>query len=360
MFVLRLAYSWAIVDQELSLFHDMAPVLSVTNLNATMPDSDLLWHSKSSSEWLRSFEQVNGAFYKQPPSLRDLFERFMDGEIANRPINLSPTQLRLLLHPLQSLVCHLRQFLDCFPNGGTSHRKTARAVTRSAIRARIEEVQSLLQQWYTLTNRYIQKISTDTCWAMCANLIVYHLINLNTITCFPEIERFARREVNFTGLFRQTSWLQSHCIEEPEESLFHCGQILRLIRSMPERVRPPWWAAAIYRVALISWANSMMRSAPGARSISTMSNSATGPGMSPIDRPFAIDALSSEHPSITRFLKHREGVPILSKRDGSTVEMDVPENVLYHLLELLDEDSTMRFTGGIRNKIRKLVERWKA
>ena len=95
-----------------------------------------------------------------------------------------------------------------------------------------------------------------TCWTTCANLIIYHLISLNAITSFKDIEQFARREVAL-GSFRYASWLQMRCIDQPEEAFFHCGQILRLIRSMPRPVRPPWWAGAVYRVALTGWATSM-------------------------------------------------------------------------------------------------------
>src|SRR5689334_2159671 len=46
---LRLAHSWVIVDQEMSLFSDTTPLLSVVNLHAAMPDSDDLWHAETVS-----------------------------------------------------------------------------------------------------------------------------------------------------------------------------------------------------------------------------------------------------------------------------------------------------------------------
>ncbi len=323
-------------------------MLSVTSLNATMPDTDVLWQARSASEWLGSYEQVYGTFQEQPLSLHDLFRRFMDGELADHHIKLSPTQLRLLLHPLQALVCHLRQYLSCFSDGG-SHCKASRAITKSATRARLEEVRCLLQQWYAFFDQSTQN-STNLCSTASANLIIYHLISLNTITCFPEIGRIARRE-EVQGPFRQSSWLQMRRIEEVEEIFFRCGQILRLVRSMPERVRPPWWAAAVYRVALMSWANSMANA--GARF------PMSGSKERGIDAPFAIDALAPEHPSIVRYLKYREGLPMVSKPDGTMVSMELPGHVLTHCIEVLDEDSTMRLTAGIKNKLGRLAERWK-
>lgn len=151
----RLVYSWVTVDQELSLFHDSAPIIPVTNLHATMPDSDLLWQSNSASEWLNVFQEMFEAAYKRPPSLCGIFRRFMEaeGEVANDSGELSATKLRLLLHPLQGMVCHLRQLLSCLSSDGGSHRKTSRVVCRPATRARLDEVQSLLQQWYALSVR---------------------------------------------------------------------------------------------------------------------------------------------------------------------------------------------------------------
>lgn len=322
-------------------------MLSVTNLEAGMPDTDFLWQARSAHDWYRFYQQVYGMSPRQQLSLRDLFTRFIDGELLSEQAELPPIQLRLLLHPLQSLVCHLRQFLSCFSEGG-NYCKASQAVTKSATRARLEEVQCLLQQWYTLSQRSVQD-SVNPCFAARANMIMYHLISLNTMTCFPEIERLARCEV--TRPPSAQSWRRLHSGDEVEEVLFHCGQILRVTRSMPEPVRPPWWAAAVYRVALISWANSI---ANGEVQLASIDSAAIEGGQS-----FAIDDLPPEHPLIVRYLKHREGVPMFSKPGGSMVPLNMPENVLRHCIDFIEEDSTMRFTAGIQSKLVRLVERWK-
>lgn len=322
-------------------------MLSVTNLDALMPDAEFLWQAKSADDWFSSYQQVCGPSPRQPLSLRDLFRRFIDGELMNEHVELSPIQLRLLLHPLQSLVCHLRQFLSCFSEGG-NYCKASQVVTKSATRARLEEIQCLLQQWYVLSRRSIQH-SVYSCSAARANTIMYHLISLNTITCFPEIERLARCE--FCPPPSPQFWRRLHGGEDVEEVLFHCGQVLRVIRSMPERVRPPWWAAAVYRVALISWAHRM---ANAEMQLKTTDLAAQASGQS-----FAIDDLPPEHPSIVRYLKHREGSPMFSKPDGSMVSLEVPEKVLAHCIDLLEENSTLRFTAGIQSKLVRLAKRWR-
>ena len=55
----RLIYSWVMVDQDLSLFHDSAPLFSVTEFGAPMPDADSLWQAKNAPEWSEMFSQVH-------------------------------------------------------------------------------------------------------------------------------------------------------------------------------------------------------------------------------------------------------------------------------------------------------------
>jgi hypothetical protein len=322
------------------------PLLSVDNLHVPMPDSEVLWQAGSATEWLSAFENLHGSTYKSPSSARDLFTRFVDGELATECKDLSPTQLRLLLHPLQALVCQLRQFISCLPDGG-SHAKASRAVSKAATKARLEEISALLQQWYSISKQNSSN-RNGTCWTTCANLIMYHLISLNAVTSFKCIEQFARKEVQ-AGHFRHASWLQMRCIDQTEETFFHCGQILRLIKSMPVQVRPPWWAGAVYRVALTAWANSMAYS--GSRFTSNRHHSEA-------EKPFPIDNLTPEQEPISRYLKYQEGVPMLSRSNGSLVSMDVPGNVLNHCIDILEEDSSMRLTDGIKRKLRLFAANW--
>ncbi|KAK5337768.1 hypothetical protein LTR98_005617 [Exophiala xenobiotica] len=342
---IRLAHSWVTVDQEMSLFSDTTPLLSVVNLHSPMPDSDDLWHAESAESWLALFEKAHDSTYRTFASLRDFFTRFVYGELAGK--ELSPTQLRLLLHPLQAQVCQLRQFIACLPDGG-SHAQASRSISKAASKARLEEISSLLQQWYTISKQSFSG-NKGTCWTTCANLIMYHLISLNAITSFKDIEQFARHDVTL-GPFRSAAWLQMRCIDQPEEAYFHCGQILRLIRSMPRPVRPPWWAGVVYRVALTGWATSM--SSSSGRFSPTQSQAEA-------DQPFAIDDLTPENEAISRYMKYQEGTPMLSRPDGTLAPIEVPSNVLQHCIEVLDDDSSMRLADGIKRKLRIFMASWK-
>ncbi|KAJ9647296.1 hypothetical protein H2199_002283 [Coniosporium tulheliwenetii] len=294
----RLIYSWVMVDQDLSLFHDAAPLFSVTEFGAPMPDSDRLWQAKTATEW---------------------------SEIFN-----------------QSMVAQYCQLLSCFSDNVASRQRT-RTVTAASTRVRLEEVQTLLQRWYDLATRYTK--ANPMCTMMQATLVMFHLISLNAVTNFPEIERLARRE-GTDGTYQQLIWLHKRCISDVEESIFHCGQILRLVRSMPRGIRPPWWPGAIYRVALILWTDSLTHN----ESITPSS------GMFPVAGPsFAVDALPAEHPLVVRYLTKREGVPTLTKRDGTQIPMDHAYTVLSHCVAVIDEGVATRFSDGIRGKLLRLV-----
>ena len=344
---LRLVVSWVFIDQELGLFLDQAPMLSLSCIRTNMPDCDQLWETDSSAEWQRNIDRASDSQDMPRMSIRDLFRFFMDGELANSNACLSLTQLRLLLHPLQSLVIHLQQILSCMPDGNGT-RKAPQAMTKSKTLVRLEEVRSLLGHWYSLASRGSRQM-THCSPAMHANLIIYHLINLNTLVCLPEIETFARREAKMAQL-QPHPILKLDCAENAEQVFFHCGQILRLIRLMPEDVRPPWWPAAVYRAALATWITSMTK----ARARSLLSSLGRD-----TYHPFAIDAVTPEDPTLVRYLHTGEGQPMFSKGNGTMVSLEIPHNILVHWVGLLSEKCTTRFQDAIRNKLTTLMERWK-
>ena len=322
-------------------------MLSLSCIRTPMPDSDQLWEADCSAEWQRIFDRTTGSQDQPRMSIRDLFRFFMDGELANPNACLSPMHLRLLLHPIQSLVIHLQQILSCIPDGNGT-RKALQAVTKSKTLVRLEEVRSLLGHWYSLASRSSRHM-THRSPAINANLIIYHLIDLNTLIYLPEIEIFARREA-------KPAQLQSHpiltldCAENAEQVFFHCGQIFRLIRLMPEDVRPPWWPAAVYRAALAAWTTSMTK----ARAQSLLKSLGQD-----TYQPFAIDAVTPEDSTLVKYLHTGEGQPMLSKRNGTMVSLEIPQNVLVHSVELLSEKCTTRFQDAIRNKLATFMERWK-
>jgi hypothetical protein len=341
------------VDQDLSLFHDTAPLFSVTEFGAPMPDTDLLWQARTASEWSEMFNQVH-AFSNghssvgsgaRPLSLRDLFRYFLDDEIVIQDlqeIHLTPMHLRLLLHPLQTLVSQYCQLLSCFSDSVAS-RSRNRALTAASTRVRLEEVQALLGRWFDLAKRYMK--SNAICPMMQANLVMFHLISMNAVTNFPEIERLARRE-GIDGTYQQMLWMHKKCLSDVQEAIMHAGQILRLVREMPQGIRPPWWPGAVYRAALVIWTDSLAH-----KSVSPRQQG----HYQPPNTTIAVDHLPSDHPMILRYLSRKEGIPSMTKLDGTPVPLDNGFTVLSHCVDVLDEGIATRFSDGIRKKLERLA-----
>lgn len=338
------------VDQDLSLFHDTAPLFSVTEFGAPMPDSDQLWQAQTSQEWSETFNHVH-AFSNglpsvgsgiRPLSLRDLFQLFLDDELVVhdvQEVHLTPMHMRLLLHPLQTLVYQYTQLLSCYSDGGAT-RSRNRALTAASTRVRLEEVQALLGRWIDLAIRYLK--ANPMCPMMQANLAVYHLISLNAVTNFSEIERVARRE----GVNAPTPWMHQKCLRNAEEAVVYAGQVLRLVREMPRGIRPPWWPGAIYRAALVLWMESMVHH--------ESSPSHQGHFQQP-GHALAIDRLPADHPLLLRFMSRNDGKPTLTRPDGSLLNLDNGFAILSHCIEIIDEGVATRFSDGIRSKLEKLA-----
>lgn len=416
----RLVYNWVMVDQELSLFHDTAPVLSISDLQCPLPSSEALWLAPTADRWATIAQSTYSATTtgsssnnnsassasSQTPSLCELFQDFLHDNLARRKTTLSPQQLRLLLHPLQGLLCHLRQMLSCLPEVPPVRRTTNRTVTKASTMQRLEEVQAQLQHWYELSMAYYK--ANPGCAVTRCNLVLYHLISLNAVTNFPEIERLARRD-GFSGSI-DPSTRHKRCIFLREEAVFHCGQVLRVLRQMPADRRPSWWSAALYRAVLILWADSVctadnnaanqqktadtsMVGAPvtGGTSPAMIgspikgSPAALSPGLSPrsqgshhgLSGPgdavntgsantsvnaaslVAIDSVTPEDQAVIAYLWGGDGVTaVLTHIDGSHFTLDTPSEILAYGVKRIDEAVSTRISDGIRRKLLALSSNW--
>ncbi|KAI1778019.1 hypothetical protein F4818DRAFT_282470 [Hypoxylon cercidicola] len=348
----RLVYNFVMVDQELGLFHDTNTMLSTNELCCPLPGPELLWMSANADQWSAGIQSVYGntvnvnpqllSNTSMTPSLRDLFQDFLHDNLSRRRGSLTPHQMRLLLHPLQSYLYNVRQMLSCFSDVTTPRRPDDRAITKELFQARLGEAQALLQTWYELTLDYFN--ANPNCPTTRTNLVLYHLISLNAVTNFPEIEKLARRE-GFDGSYWDLSLRHSRCIRHREEAIFRCGQVYRLIRSMPLDRRPSWWSAAIYRVTLILWTDSISRMDPNFQE-------RDNPGS-----PVAIDQVTPEDPSIIQYIWKGEGVPVLTQRDG-TRSLDVPNDLLEYAIKTLEDGHSSRLSDGIKRKLIKLGKNW--
>lgn len=335
------------VDQELSLFHDTAPILSITEIEAPLPASETLWLAKNAAEWLEAFQELYGRISSetsrhplnpQTQSLCDLFQDLLHDNMNRPHVQLSPLQLRLLLHPLQSLLFHLRQVLSCFSDV-LGARRGSGTVTKASTLLRLEEVQTLLQRWYDLSA--LQALSDPDCPVTRANIVLYHLISLNAVTSFPEIERLARKE-NYDGSQWQLVQRLKRSIYQIEEANFHSGQVLRLSRLMAVDDRPQWWSAALYRATMTLWVGSM--------SVAEVTFPKLG-------KDFPVDRVVPTDPAVALYMWNGEGIPLLTGGDGSSTVLE-PCKVLRHCIDLFAEGVATRVSDGIRRKLEMLYVNW--
>ncbi|KEQ57764.1 uncharacterized protein M437DRAFT_70566 [Aureobasidium melanogenum CBS 110374] len=343
----RTAYTWVILDQEMCLFQDSTSTLftSVTSFNTPVPNSDQLWHATSAEQWAHDVGYDGSGTVTFPRSLDEYIRALREEKTTIDLSKLTPITLRLMLCHLQKVVSRVRALIaDMTDDEGTSraaHRQTAMVLTS----VHMDEARDMLRRWYDLANGGCTDTRTP---AMGANMILYHLLSLNTLANFPEIERIARSD-RTDPLKKPAHWVRSYHFEDCPRIFFHCRQILRTIRYMEEHTRPPWWAGAVYRVALIAWMNSMVVADTGAGADNHGSNQST---------TTVLDDLAADHPLIEAYLDRHQGIPVFSQIEGGYMALDVPSNVLVHCANLLGVDPLLAFVKGVRLKLLKLVTRW--
>jgi hypothetical protein len=239
----RLVYSWVGLDLEMSVFFDTPPKLSVKDLNTAFHADERPHSSGSTSieEILSTCGQVAGDLGANSlPAFNNLFQRFLERELNEGNSTATPQQLQLLLHGLQSLASHLYEclvsFFDFGPRFYSDHLTTS-----FGTRALLQELQSLLKNWWTLYEHSRDK-HHDPEFLTQRSLIIYHLMSARVLLSFDRLESLARSEPN-KNFFRKLPHVQGRLIEEAHQVNFHCGQILKLVRTLPSEKRPVWWAA---------------------------------------------------------------------------------------------------------------------
>jgi hypothetical protein len=350
------------LDQELSLFHDTAPLLAITDLMCPLPAPEILWMSRNSEQWFTTMQSLHNCTVNvnpqllstssAAPSLHELFQDFLQDNLLRRHPNLSPQQLRLILHPLQALICHLRQMVSCFSDVfDPSHTGTS-AMTKASVMHRLDETQALLQKWYDITLTYLK--ANPACSITRCNLVIYHLLYLNTVTSLPETERFARRE-GLGNLSWELPLRHGRCIFHRPKAIAHCGQVFRLLHLMPNDRRPAWWAAAMYRAALVLWTDSISRMDQH-HSLQQQQQ-----GLAPV----MIDRLPLEDPAVMALAwggggssSGGVGVPVLVCPDGTTVGLDKPAKILGYAVKHIETCFSSRIGDGIKRKLVTRGNNW--
>ncbi|CAM1501266.1 Fc.00g104280.m01.CDS01 [Cosmosporella sp. VM-42] len=350
----RLVHTWAILDLELSLLQDLNPLLPIAEFDLPLPEHEELFLASDTSFWQNALKTTNKDYPKmsRQPSLCTLFQQFLDDNLVGqrrRALNL--TTLHLLLYPLHSLVHTFRQLRNCFAPGPTP--RSFSPVTKKSTDLRMEELHALLQRWLSLYKSYssVSSEPPDDCEtinpSMIATLITYHLIALNTMVDFKEMESLARGRLSDTQLYQYGPRILEKCIQDQEKATLHAGQILYLLRNFEKKARPPWWPAALYRVTIILWAISVFY----------------GPLWRLSSAPYVFIDVEQQGDSIDDDVKMAQ-LTTISYTPALTNMADISKPVLLHdpintvetCLLAFEDGATTRFSEGIQRKLRLFLD----
>lgn len=343
------------IDQEIGLFYDNGPSIPTAEIQTPLPDHDSLWLAQDARSWNQAFTEVHAStdhdsFDPTRQSLCDLFRELLTGKLHlwHGNCELPILHLRLLLYPLHTLVTQYDRLASCLPQPGSTHQ-LAQAACDISTSLQGEEVKELLQKWYDL---FVQSPPLDSRqWLLSqVSSILYHLIYLNLCASVPDIESVARSE------FRQQSSnlaelaalvLPHRCIQAREEAIFHCGQVLRLLRETEPILRPLWWPLALYRVAIILWAI-------GLEELSQNQHLTTNNG-NPYSSEFVIDALKPDDYQWRLFVRQKRGSPCLTRAD-TNVRIEDINGILEIYARLLDGPPVNSpLAAGVAHKLNTLA-----
>ncbi|KAB5554562.1 hypothetical protein GE09DRAFT_964709 [Coniochaeta sp. 2T2.1] len=364
----RLTANWMMVDHELSLFHDTTPLLAIDDLHCPLPAPEAVWTTPDAASWVIAMRSMyalsppNSPLHGTPtesPSLCELFRMFLRNGLAGNA-SLTPQHLRLLLHPINAALYHARQMHACLPERNADMLMgMPPQIDQGCTENNFREIQGLLGQWHDLTMAQSNN-TTLPCPLTRCNLVLYHLMFLNTVTDFPQVERLARQEsVGESTTHRELYSRHKRCIFSREQAKLHCGQVLGRLRQMPRNRRPSWWTVAMYRAILILWADSMFHLNGN---VTSEPAGSAQPHLSP-HNPYnhiviPIDQAARDDPALLACLWEGRGIPVLTRGNGTPVELDKPSDILGHGINTVDEGDSSRIGDGIRRKLTELRNRW--
>ena len=299
------------------------------------------------------------------PSLRVFFGWFLDDDLeGGRRKYLTPLTLRLLLHPINSLVHNLRQLLGCFDEGSTP--RSFSPITKKTTEAEMEKMQALLRRWHGLYQilRYEVTVVDDHTrdLSLLAGLLTYHVIGLNTVSSVIDIENVARQRLSDARLRRLSPNISGRCIQDTEQSLFHAGQIIYLLRTLKKKARPPWWPAALYRATLVIWAASLFKGMlwkkTSLQRCWVIDAEQTDEAFGPAARTDVVLDESCRYRDVI-CLDSRPTTPLLSGLGDNSgpVALNDPIVSLETCILAFGREVTTRFSEGVCGKLEQLLQR---
>ena len=279
-------------------------------------------------------------------SLHELFSLFAEHGLQDFGRDLNLMDLRLLLHPLHSVVSNYCQVTATL-NAQSKRSRNASNRIRSSSQI-FEEIHNLARRWLAAFQT-LNIQGTRLLAAARAALIQYHLININLLCSFKALELFSQKgEPEIIG--ELASSIQEELDKHSPELLLHCGQILRLVRDADVKLRPPWWSIAVYRATLVIWVYSITRK---------FVHKQIGQDHLPSGPAVALDTLPFFDPNLSHYLLHRIGDPHVTAEDGTVISVDRPRAVLQTGIEAFGRGRRLwRLTRGLQCKLEALYRDW--
>ncbi|CZR66562.1 uncharacterized protein PAC_16463 [Phialocephala subalpina] len=344
----RLCYSWVIADQEISLFYDTPAILLISELEVELPADEKLWMAPDAQAWKAAFDKTQRSPNDDSHfSLHELFSLFVEDRLQEFGRDLNVMDLRLLLHPLHSMVSNYCQITASL-NAQSKRSRNTGSRLRSSSSQTFEEIHNLTRRWLaefqTLDIQGARLLA-----AARAAIIQYHLIGINLLCPFKAVENFARKaDVEVIGVL--ASSIQEEIKKHAPELLVYCGQILRLVRDTDVKLRPPWWSIAVYRSTLVMWVYSITRKYLLKQK--GQDHRSSGPSV-------ALDTLPFFSPNLSHYLLHRVGDPQLTAADGTVASIDRPRAVLETGIEAFGRGPRLwRLARGLQCKLEALYREW--
>jgi hypothetical protein len=329
----RLAYSWVMVDLEVSLFYDSNPTLAISDLQRSLPDNDDLWFARDASSWRACWTKHYEADLQSStplenclPSLPQLFTSLLENKVDHVRYRLQIAHMRLLLYPIHVLVVQLNESLLYLPRNNARSRMPVNFVSSHL---QLREAKDMLHVWVQIFDALEATTTRQTALKQLTE-VLYHLVGLNVAVNFPSVESLVSD--NRINVKDRGEGLKG-AIRAPRDAILHCGQILRILITLQPELRPLWWAAAVYRAAVVLLC-------VGEMDIDADSDIVHATSTTTVDFDLQIDKLCRNSPHWQQYQKYGVGRPCLTAEDGQTVPLNHRQAVYRICRSVLEHSET--------------------
>lgn len=289
-------------------------------------------------------EEVNsdGLPNRLQPTLKELYQAFLEDGTSSQRLEMSHLQLSLLLQPLQCLVQEYAQLASLVHRTPCTRRSTSASISSAMLGVQEEMIGSLLRRWYWLAEGLDHLPGEPLDPVIRDAMIRYHLVVLNTLLAFPEVEKLCRERQDNSQV---PDWLQQQSIADGRRIAFHCGQTLRLVQATPKSQWPAFFSGAAYRVALILAIQAFAPSNASQRDITI-----SVPG----EHLIMLDALHPADSRIEGYLRSGRGIPALTGGRTGHIEISDGSRILSFSAQMISEALPRPVADGIASKLEHL------